>query len=329
MNKSPSGKSGAVQSFLRTQQGWLSGLSAPSAQAVLLSILAVAIVAPHAARHRTFRAYVGWAIAAASVAVAGHARAEPWPLMPLTILHAAAALFWVGGLIPLTSAVLAAQGADRAIPLRRFSKPALPLVGLLIATGVALILHRVEATKLLGTPWANLLSVKLTLVAVMLALATLHRFRTTDRIARDQTAASASSLKTETVLGLLVLALAMGFRLTPPPAAAPAHLPMTHFQRGSMMVMLEPSAIPPGLVSFTLQVIDGNRRDFVPKEVTISLSDPAAGIGPIKVQAVADGKEWTTPELTLPTEGTWQVAVTVRVSDFEAVRMESSLNRPN
>jgi len=312
-------------SVLMTPQGWLSGLTSPTAQAVLLSILAVAMVAPRSPQSRTLRACIAWAIAAASFAVAGHARAEPWPLMPLTALHAAALLFWIGGLAPLTAAVLAAQEADRAVPLRRFSKPALPLVGLLLATGAALILHRAEAPGLFGTPWARLLGVKLAFVAAMLALAALHRFRTTDLLATGQSATHAVSLKIEILLGLSVLVLAMGFRLAPPPAAAPEHLPMTHFQQDSLMVMLEPSANPTGLISFALQVIDEKRRDFAPKEVTLALSDPAAGIGPIKMAAAVDGERWTTQPVTLPTEGPWQVTITILVSDFESVRMEGTL----
>lgn len=311
-------------SFLLTAQVWLSGLASPATEAVILSILAVAVIWPRSSRFGTLRTYLAWGLAAASFAVAGHARAEPWPLMPLTFLHAAAALYWVGGLAPLTAAVLAAQGADRGIPLRRFSKPALPLVGLLILSGVALILHRVEAPGLLASPWVKLLAAKLALVTAMLALAAEHRFRATDRIMSGYITSPVVSLKTETVVGLIVLSLAMGFRLTPPPAGS-AHLPMTHLQQGSLMVMLEPSNSPPGLVSFSLHVTDGTRRDFGPKEVTIALSDPAAGIGPIKIAAGADGERWTTQQVTLPTEGPWRVTISILVSDFESVKIEGDL----
>lgn len=312
-------------SYLLTPQGWLSGLTAPVAQAALLSVVAVALVLPATARYRSLRSHLAWAIAAASFAVAGHARAEPWPLMPVTALHAAAVLFWIGGLAPLTVAVLAAKGADRAIPLRRFSKLALPIVGVLIATGAALILHRAEAPDVLHTPWAGLLATKLVLVTTMLALAALHRFRATAQAAIGQTENLAVSLKRETIIGFIVLILAMGFRLAPPPAPKLQHLPMTHFQKGNLMVMLEPSAIPPGLVRFSMQVTDRTRRDFKPKEVTLSLSDPVAGIGPIKVKAETDGKFWTTPEVTLPTAGSWQATITVLVSDFEVAKMNSGL----
>jgi len=316
-------------SLLLTAQGWFSGLTAPAAQAVLLSILAVALATPQSARHQTLRAWLAWAVASASFAVAGHARLEPWPLMPLTALHAAAAIFWVGGLAPLTAAVLAAQGPDRATPLRRYSRPALPLVCLLVASGAALILHRTKAPDLLVTAWAVLLAAKLALVLGMLALAALHRFRTTDQIASGQTATHGASLKAETILGFIVLTLAMGFRLAPPPSASPEHLPMTHFQQGSLMVMLEPSANPPGLVSFTIEITDSTRRDFAPKEVTLSLSDPAASIGPIKVQAMADGKSWTTPNVTLPTIGPWQATINILVSDFVAVKVQGRLKNPD
>lgn len=315
-------------SFLLTPEGWLAGLTAPVAQAVLGAILAVTFVILPSGRFRTASACLAWGLAAASFAIAGHARAEPWPLMTLTFLHGAAVLFWVGGLVPLTAAVLDAEGPARAIPMRQFSKLALPIVGVLIASGLALILHRRGAPDLLDSPWARLLGVKLALVAVLLAPAALHRFRTTARMAAGKSTTAGFTLRAEIVLALLVLVLAMGFRLAPPPAFAVKHLPMTHFLQGRLMVMLKPSAIPPGLVSFDLQVTNGTVTAFTPKELSLLFSDAAAGIGPIKVKAERREGRWQTPAITLPTVGPWRVTVTVLVSDFESVKMESALRTP-
>ncbi|WP_306752074.1 copper resistance CopC/CopD family protein [Paracoccus actinidiae] len=314
---------------LLTLDGWRQGFMSPSAHAVLLSILAAALVALHARHKHPLYAFSAWVIASASFAVAGHALSEPWPLMPLTFLHGAAALFWVGGLVPLTSAVLAADGQARAVPLRQFSKVALPIVGVLIVTGAALIVHRADVPDVLKTPWASLLAVKLSLVSVMLALAALHRYRTTSRIQAGSTTSAKHSLRAEIVIGVLVLILAMGFRLAPPPTAGAEHVPMTHLQKGTLMVMVAPSAVPPGTVSFTLHVSDASRPGVAPKEVSMSLSDPAAGIGPIEVEAEALDGQWQTQPATLPTAGPWEAIITVLVSDFEQVRLNGDIGLPD
>lgn len=314
--------------FLFTAEGWLAGFASPTAGAVLLSIGAAILVSVHARQSRPVYAFLAWGIAAASFAAAGHALSEPWLLMPLTFLHSAAALFWIGGLIPLMAAVLAAEGKARAVPLQRFSKVALSVVGVLIASGVAQTLHRANVPGVLGTAWAGLLVVKLSLVGVMLALATLHRYRTTDQIRAGQPTSIRHSLKAEIAVGFLVLILAMGFRLAPPPAATALQMPMTHLQQGTLMAMVMPSAKPPGLVGFHLQVSDSSRPGFAPKEVRISLSDLVAGIGPIKAEAEMIGGVWQVQPMTLPTPGPWEAIVTVLVSDFEAVRMSGEIGLP-
>lgn len=312
-------------SFLLTLQAWRSGLAAPATQAVLLATLAAALVAVPTGIARSLRGWLAWALAAASFAVAGHARAEPWPLMPLTALHAATMLFWVGGLVPLTAAVLDATGRDRSLALRRFSKPALPLVLLLVGSGLGLILHRAEAPTILASAWAALLGGKLVLVVAMLALAALHRFHLTDRLETSGATVESGSLRIETMLGLVVLVLAMGFRLAPPPAAVADPLPMTHFQKAGLMVMLRPSTKPPGQIGFSVKVIDRTHPDALPKEVRLSLSDPSSGILPIKVPAALHHTDWQTLPVTLPTDGPWQATITVLVSDFEAVKLDGTI----
>ena len=57
----------------------------------------------------------------------------------------------------------------------------------------------------------------------------------------------------------------------------------------------------------------------------MSLSDPAAGIGPIKVEAEALDGQWQTQPATLPTAGPWVATITVLVSDFDQVKMEGEI----
>lgn len=309
-------------SALLSPQGWSAALSSPIAQSVALAIVSAVLSATRSDR---FSALSAWVIASISFAVTGHARAEVWPLMPLTFLHAAAILFWIGGLFPLAASVLMSNGAARAVPLKSFSKPALPMVLVILATGGALILHRSNAPGLLQSPWALLIAVKLVLVTAMLALALLHRFKTTPALEKGNDPAIGHSLGAEIALGVLVLVVATGFRLAPPPASKVPPLPMTHLQQGALTVMLTPSGRPPGLIVFNLHVIDTLHPDFVPKDVSLALSDPNAGVGPIKAIARLNAGQWETEGITLPTAGPWQAVITVLVSDFASVKLEADI----
>ena len=196
---------------------------------------------------------------------------------------------------------------------------------LLVGSGLGLILHRAEAPTILASAWAALLGGKLVLVVAMLALAALHRFHLTDRLETSGATVESGSLRIETMLGLVVLVLAMGFRLAPPPAAVADPLPMTHFQKAGLMVMLRPSTKPPGQIGFSVKVIDRTHPDALPKEVRLSLSDPSSGILPIKVPAALHHTDWQTLPVTLPTDGPWQAPITVLVSDFEAVKLDGTI----
>jgi copper transport protein len=132
------------------------------------------------------------------------------------------------------------------------------------------------------------------------------------------------SLRAEIVIGFLVLILAMGFRLAPLPVAGTEHVPMTHLQKGTLMVMVVPSAVPPGSISFTLHVSDA-KPGFAPQEVSLSLTDPVAGIGPIKAETEAIEDQWRIKPVTLPTAGPWVATITVLKSDFEQVKMEGEI----
>ena len=77
---------------------------------------------------------------------------------------------------------------------------------------------------LIASDYGRLLAVKLALVAALLALALRNRVALTPAVARGEAAAARAlsrAVRAEILIGLAVLALASGFRLTPPPARWP------------------------------------------------------------------------------------------------------------
>ena len=119
-------------------------LASPFARTVALAALAGLLAA--SGRGRT-AALAAWAAAALSFAVSGHAVTAPprWLTTAAMALHGAGLVFWLGALPPIAG--WAASGRPGLAPaLGRFSRLAIPLVGLLVLSGAVL------ATVQLGRP---------------------------------------------------------------------------------------------------------------------------------------------------------------------------------
>ncbi|NBZ89483.1 copper resistance CopC/CopD family protein [Stagnihabitans tardus] len=300
------------------------GLQSPAARSIALG-MAAGLLALIALRKGLWAVLAAWGFAALSFAVSGHALSAPGGLAPyFTALHGAALILWVGGLLPLTLGV----AAGPALPLlARFSRLALPSVLVLIGSGIGLALAHRGVPEIMGSNWARLLVAKLGLVALMLMLALWHRFDAMPALERGRTPPLRRSLGTETALGLAVLCLAMGFRLAPPPVL-PEPLSL-HIHTPKAMVTLETTGALPGSTGFVLYLSDGNLTLIEPREVTLTLTDPLAGIGPLKAKATrgAEG-EWLVAPQVLPSPGPWEVAVGILISDFDKVTLTGALPTP-
>ena len=101
-----------------------------------------------------------------SLATSGHAATAPpqWLTPTLVFVHGIAVAYWVGALAPLiTMARRRHDGLPRAI--RQFSNVAVPLVGLLVLTGIVLAIIQLESFRALIDTWYGIiLLIKLVLV---------------------------------------------------------------------------------------------------------------------------------------------------------------------
>jgi copper transport protein len=62
-----------------------------------------------------------------------------------------------------------------------------------------------------------------------------------------------------------------------------------------------------------------------PKEVTVILTNPTAGIEPIRRAATRTASGAWTAEATLPVAGAWRVRVDLLVTDFRKVTLEDAV----
>ena len=247
---------------------------------------------------------------------------------PSLFLHGVAVAYWIGALAPL-AAMAHRRKDDLPRALKQFSGLAVPLVGLLVLSGLALSIIQLGSVRaLIETPYGILLSIKLALVILLLALAALNRFVGTPAVVADynNTRLLLGSIVTECVLVICILAVVAGWRFTPPPRAsvAPVATPLSvhiHTDAAMFQVLVSPGKV--GANDFVLQLMTGDAALLPAKEATLILSLPERGIEPMERRATLgpDGN-WHVRGVALPQPGRWRMQIDALVTDFQKVSLQ-------
>lgn len=197
------------------------------ARLLLAAVLLLISLALARADNRPLR-IVGTAIAGllvASVALTGHAASLEGNAGLLhraaDAAHILAAMTWLGALPPLLMLLRAAStdgaaAGEAALRLHQFHAVGLAAVLVLVASGIANTWFLVGSlSDMVGTPYGQVLLLKLSLFALMLTLAAMNRFQSAPRLRRsltDGTGREAAvtalriQVRLELVLALVVLA---------------------------------------------------------------------------------------------------------------------------
>jgi copper transport protein len=86
---------------------------------------------------------------------------------------------------------------------------------------------------------------------------------------------------------------------------------------------------PAGGARVDLLVLDAELRPLAVKAVTLVLSNPAAGIEPLRRDAISAGDSaWRIDDLRIPLAGRWRLRVEILISDFEKVVVEDQVELP-
>lgn len=275
-------------------------------------------------------AFLGLGLALTASGHAGSARPQ-LVTRPAVLVHVLAAAFWIGALIPLAVQL---RRKEATAALHRFSI-VIPFAVLpLVAAGVALAVVQVrEPAALPSTAYGRVLLVKLALVSVLLLLAAFNRWRLTGRVSAGDVDAArrlGRSILVEIALAAAILCTVATWRFTPPPraleaaAAAPASVHI-HTARAMVDVTLAPGHAGPVVASIV--PLTGDFSPLDPVEVTLTLSNPALGIEPIRREATRrDDGTWRVDDLTVPVAGRWDVDIALLVSEFELVRLDGKID---
>jgi len=268
-----------------------------------------------------------------SLAMSGHAAtASPqWLTRPSLFLHGVVAAYWIGALAPM-AAMAHRRKDDLPRVLKQFSGLAVPLVGFLVLSGLVLsIIQLGSVSALIETPYGIILSIKLSLVILLLGLAALNRFLFTPAVIADYENARPLlwSILLECVLVVGILAVVAGWRFTPPPRASvtPAAAPLSvhiHTDAAMFQVLVSPGRV--GANDFVLQLMTGDAALLPAKEATLILSLPERGIEPMERRATLgpDGY-WHVRGVALPLAGRWHMQIDALVTDFQKITLEDDL----
>jgi copper transport protein len=282
-----------------------------------------------------------------ALSLSGHAStAQPQLVSRATLfLHAVCVAFWIGALLPL--ALGARDAAVRAaLPaiseLRRFSNAIVPVVVLLLLTGLWLAfvqLDRIEA--LWTTNYGQVLAGKLAAVIALFALAAANRYWLVPKFESSGGAAArpfAISIAFELVIALVILGLVALWRFTPPPRALAADASISlHIHGEKAMAEIEIERAKQRSPQASVLVLDGAFQPLAAKEVTLVLANPAAGIEPIRMNATRAGANggarantstWRIGDLRIPVAGRWNLRVEILISDFEKRIIEDTVTLP-
>jgi copper transport protein len=268
-----------------------------------------------------------------ALAASGHAStAAPERLSRTVVLvHGICVAFWVGSLVPLWAIVRAGGRDDRA--LDRFSR-LIPLpLATLVGTGLYLAWVQLDRPDALWTTaYGEILSGKLIIVLALLFLAAANRFVLVPRLRAQPSGGAplAQSIAAESALVLLLLGAVAGWRFTPPPRALiAAEAASIHFHGGKAMAQIDVEPVRARGAEMSIEVLDGEFRPLPAKEVSILLSNAAAGIEPLRRDAtLAQGTTWHIDDLRIPLAGRWSLRVDILVDDFDKETLEDDVLLP-
>lgn len=217
--------------------------------------------------------------------------------------------------------------------LRRFSAAAPFAVATLFVAGAVLAVRQVETFGALWTTGYGLvLTAKIALVALLLALAAANRWRFTGpALAADPAAVTQlrRSMAAELVIGAVILGVVAIWRFTPPPRAlvtASSEPALAHLQTSAAQADVTISPGRAGRTDMTIVVMTSEFGPLDAKELTVVLSNPQAGVEGIRRDARKPGDgTWRVDGVQLPAPGRWTVRIELLVTDFDLEKLDGSI----
>lgn len=286
--------------------------------------------------------------------IAGHTRSfgPAWLMISADLVHVVTGALWFGGILGLRALLDARSGRHDDVLARsttaivsRFSGVATVSLLAVVAVGVVLTWRILGSwSGLLTTGYGRALVIKVELVLVAAALGAANRFLLSTVVERGHRPVHETLrriIRTEAVVLVAVIAAAgvlvnrspvdgtaepAGSTTGPPGAAAPASTGGTgsgpepvnlEVELGDLQAEIEVEPARRGTNRIAIRLLDGDEPAEVLEPPVLALTEAERGIGPLTVDTVTDDDGLHRAEIDLPVEGTWNLRIDVRISDFD------------
>ncbi len=283
---------------------------------------------------------IGCVYLALTPALAGHASIESptGVFFPSDALHVLAASLWVGGiaclLLALPCATRSLEGPERTrlllATLIRFSPIALAAVITIAATGVVQAYIDVRSLHgLLHSTYGALIIAKILLLSVLIALGWINRERVIPALRSiaglngppgGTGVLARRTMRTEFALMLCVFGVTAALITYTPPidAATGPFSATTTIGSAELEMTVEPARVGPNTVHLYLINAATGGQFTATRELTATASLPSKHIGPLPLRVSPAGPgHYIMSAAVLSPAGTWTIAITDRVSEFE------------
>ena len=288
---------------------------------------------------------------AGSLAFAGHAvggQGTEGIVHPAgDILHLIAAAAWVGALVPLAMLLFMTKGEGALgvahIATLRFSTLGIISVATLLVTGLVNSWYLVGSISALDeSEYGRLLMAKIALFAIMVGIAALNWSQLTPRLVRNADAGTVQKARralcrnaaVEALFGAGVIAIVAVLGTLPPASHAhheaassviPADASFQHIhgENGMADVLIEPGHV--GMVSATIHLWNDDLETLPAKNVTLTLTAPAAGSKPITRTALRTAETWRIDGIQILVPGNWVVTVTATLESNRRLELTAPI----
>jgi copper transport protein len=285
------------------------------------------------ARPRAMAALAAGAIATCAPALTGHTRAASPEVLVVGVgmLHLEAGSIWLGGLVALALVLpdLAGRGSTGADVLARFSAVGAGVLAALAVTGSTLAWRIVGSwSALFDTGYGQLLLMKVAIVAVVALIAAWNRWslmplvqralRGRDRRAGARLVARATAAEAACLVAVLLLTGLLVDKSPEPrgPVAGSSRPAVRTGTLGDVELQATVSPAVTGPSTVTIEMRDSAGEPFEGFEAPRArLSSAEVDLGEVSLSSVAPGTY--AGEVVLPSPGTWELQVSLRVSEFE------------
>jgi copper transport protein len=258
-----------------------------------------------------------------SLPLAGHADTQSPKalLVPADVVHVLAAGTWLGGLVILIVAFW--RRPEGSAPVTAgFSRLALVAIVAIAAAGALQGWFYLDGIgSLFDTTYGISLLAKVVLLAAIVAVAAGNRRRVARLVAGGAPGALRAAMRAEVALAVVVLAATAVLVRAAPPASIASGPVQSELDLGPyrLEMVIEPATTGPN--DFHLYLFDrrtGAQIDRV-EEMTVSMTQPEKGIGPIKLEIPRKGPaHYERLDEALGVPGRWEARVDLRVDDFTA-----------